>query len=97
MKHKYLRDVTTLTYNKEKCIGCGMCVTVCPHRIFKMNERKALIVDKDSCMECGACAVNCPAMAITVNAGTGCATAILYNWATGNELACGCSDNSTCC
>jgi len=92
MKHRYLQNVTTLEYNEDKCIGCGMCNDVCPHGVFYVSDNKALITDKDSCMECGACAMNCPTEAITVNAGTGCATAIIISWFTGGEPMCGCSD-----
>ena len=100
MKHKYLKNVTTLKYAADKCVGCGRCTEVCPHGVFEIDERKARIADKDSCMECGACALNCPAKAIEVNAGVGCAAAIIYGWFTGKEPTCGCSDNgggSKCC
>ena len=30
----YLRDVVTLRLEREKCIGCGMCLQVCPHAVF---------------------------------------------------------------
>ena len=95
MKHRYLKDVTTLAYSREKCAGCGMCREVCPHGVFEMSGEKARIIDMDSCMECGACAMNCPAEAISVNAGTGCAVAIITGWLTGKEPDCGCGDG--CC
>lgn len=99
MKHRYLKNVTTLTYDPGKCLGCGRCIEVCPHGVFEVSGNKAQIVDKDSCMECGACAMNCPAEAIEVSAGVGCAAAIISSWFTGREPTCGCSDNgdSTCC
>ena len=99
MKHRYLRDVTTLSLDTEKCIGCGRCTAVCPHGVFDIADRKAQITDKDLCMECGACAKNCPADAIAVDAGVGCAAAIIYSWFTGKEPTCGCSDDgdSACC
>ena len=97
MKHKHLKNVTTLAYDAEKCIGCGRCTEVCPHGVFALSEKKARITDKDRCMECGACALNCPAGAITVNAGVGCAAAIIYGWVTGKEPSCDCSENSDCC
>jgi ferredoxin len=43
----YLRDVTTLHLIDEKCIGCGMCETVCPHRVITICGRKALITERD--------------------------------------------------
>jgi len=96
MRHRYLKDVTTLVYSQDKCVGCGRCTEVCPHGVFGITERKAFITDKDLCMECGACALNCPAKAIDVNAGVGCAAAIIMGWFTGKEPSCGCSDNECC-
>ncbi len=33
----YLKNVVTLKLNEDKCTGCGMCLDVCPHEVFKMN------------------------------------------------------------
>jgi len=96
-QHRYLKDVTTLAFAADKCVGCGRCTEVCPHGVFDMIEKKALITDKDLCMECGACALNCPTKAIEVNAGVGCAAAIIMGWFTGQEPSCDFSDGSGCC
>ncbi|HYF83546.1 MAG TPA: mercury methylation ferredoxin HgcB [Clostridia bacterium] len=77
MEHKYIKNVSTLKLDSEKCIGCGVCVDVCPHQLLVMNNGKAAAIDIDMCMECGACAKNCPASAISVECGVGCAIAIL--------------------
>ncbi len=97
MIHKYLKNVATLWLSEEKCIGCGRCAEVCPHGIFKMDEGKARIKDKDLCMECGACAINCPVNAIAVDAGVGCASAVIMGWLTGREPSCDCSGGGECC
>ena len=97
MRHKYLEDVATLSLCADKCTGCGKCLEVCPHGVFKMDEKKAKIAEKDFCMECGACAKNCPANAIFVDAGVGCAYAFIIGWITGSEPNCDGSDNSGCC
>jgi len=98
---KYIKNVSTLKLDQEKCTGCQMCTIVCPHRIFVMNLRKAMIVDRDACMECGACARNCPAEAIFVNAGVGCAAAVITSKLKGTELTCGCdcccAKEESCC
>ena len=85
----YLRDVVTLALDQEKCVGCGMCLIVCPHEVMTMNNGCAGIENRDRCMECGACSRNCPTEAVTVQAGVGCATAVI-NSALGR-------DGSSCC
>lgn len=82
---QYIDNIVTLKLDRDTCIGCGNCVTVCPHRIFALMEHKAEITDRDACMECGACAKNCPVQAISVNPGVGCATEIIACWV--NKLA----------
>ena len=96
MKLKYLKNVVSLSYFSEKCAGCGKCMEVCPHGVFDSDGTKSRIAQKDSCMECGACALNCPAGAIEVNAGVGCAAAIIMSWFTGKEPSCGCEDGECC-
>jgi NAD-dependent dihydropyrimidine dehydrogenase PreA subunit len=91
MKHMvYLKDVVTLHFNEEKCSGCGMCMVVCPHAVFGMNSGRLQIENKDDCMECGACSMNCPTGALSVQAGVGCAAAVI-NSALGREGACCCA------
>lgn len=79
---RYIDGAAILKLDHEACIGCGQCVTVCPHRIFALTEKKAEILDPDGCMECGACARNCPVQAIYVNPddGCGCAALLIARW-----------------
>ena len=93
---RYLADVTTLSFAAEKCTGCGRCMEVCPHGVFTMQEKRAVITDRDRCMECGACERNCDFGALAVNAGVGCAAAIITGLITGKEPACGCDDSGCC-
>jgi ferredoxin len=88
-KLMYLKEVVTLELDREKCIGCGMCLTVCPHEVLSMNNGHVKIENRDLCMECGACARNCPTDAVIVQAGVGCAAAVI-NAALGR-------DGSSCC
>lgn len=75
----YLKNVVTLKLSDDKCTGCGMCATVCPHSVFIIEEKKARIVNHDACMECGACAQNCPSDAIFVRSvGCGCASQFIH-------------------
>ncbi len=93
----YLPEVVTLRLDPERCNGCGMCVKVCPHAVFAMANKKALIVARDACMECGACAMNCSEEAITVASGVGCAAALLRAAITNSQPTCGCSSDSASC
>lgn len=79
-KFRYIVGTATLQLNKERCIGCGNCVTVCPHRVFQLADNKAIVSDINGCMECGACALNCPVEAVTVQPGVGCVEAYINMW-----------------
>lgn len=94
---QYLKDVVTLKLEEGLCTGCGMCVMVCPHAVFEINNRKARIIDIDDCMECGACALNCQFGAITVKSGVGCAAGILNGILTNSEPSCDCSGSKSIC
>ncbi len=85
----YLKDVVSLALDQKKCVDCGMCLIVCPHAVLGTNNGHAQIENRDACMECGACARNCPTEAVTVQAGVGCAAAVI-NAALGR-------DSSSCC
>jgi len=95
---KYLKDIVSLQFFSEKCTGCGRCIEVCPHAVFKMKDKKVHVEDKDRCMECGACARNCEFGALSVNAGVGCAAAVINGIIRGTEPDCDCGKSSgSCC
>jgi len=97
MEYSYMMNGKSLTIDKEKCIGCGICSQVCPHTVFEFvphqesaSKTYAEIRNRDRCMECGACALNCPRGAITVKKGVGCAGAIIGSMFNGGVTSCGC-------
>jgi len=97
---RYLANVATVAMVTDKCTGCGMCIEVCPHNVFVLKEKKAVIIDRDACMECGACAANCAFGAVSVDKGVGCAAAIINSIINGGEPTCGCDTNASaggCC
>ncbi|MCP4153911.1 MAG: 4Fe-4S dicluster domain-containing protein [bacterium] len=98
---KYLKGVATLKLEQNKCTGCGRCVEVCPHKVFTIENQKAVLQDFDACMECGACQMNCPTEAVNVRAGVGCAYAIVNSKLRGKKSpSCGPepgAENSACC
>lgn len=89
---RYLEDVTTLLLNPDQCIGCKMCLQVCPQSVFEMVDKKVRIADLNGCMECGACTLNCPTQALAVTPGVGCAGYIIQTWFKGKGVAVG-----SCC
>ena len=91
-EHRHLSNVSTLTYDSEKCTGCGKCAEVCPHAVFFLEDGKARVRDRDLCMECGACMNNCAFGALYVRPGVGCAEAVLNGLLRGDEPECGCCD-----
>lgn len=44
--------------DKDKCIGCSLCVKACMFNAVKVVDKKA-VVDEDSCTLCGACVTAC--------------------------------------
>jgi NAD-dependent dihydropyrimidine dehydrogenase PreA subunit len=100
MTQSYLKNGETLALDVGSCSGCGMCIEVCPHDVFRLDGGSATIARREGCMECGACALNCPTGAVTVRAGVGCATAILNGLIRGTEPSCGCGgpeSKGSCC
>jgi len=94
---RYLKNVVSLEYDPSLCIGCRLCIEVCPHNVFKMAGKKAEIIDRDKCMECSACVLNCVPGALTVNQGVGCAAAVISGFLKGTEPNCDCGGGETCC
>ncbi len=58
------RTVTT-TIDKDKCIGCGECVKVCPKDTISLVDEKASITGSES-LVCDHCRAVCPSGAVSV-------------------------------
>jgi NAD-dependent dihydropyrimidine dehydrogenase PreA subunit len=86
----YLKDVVTLKLDSDKCSGCGMCLEVCPHGVLAIDEKRVRFRNRDACMECGACSRNCPVGAVSVEAGVGCAAAVINGMLNRQSASCGC-------
>jgi len=84
------KAVNTLVLRPGRCTNCGMCLKVCPHRVFAPAEGRVRLALADRCMECGACQMNCPSGAIEVDSGVGCAMAMIMAALRGkDEAVCG--------
>ncbi|MBU1136093.1 MAG: ferredoxin [Nanoarchaeota archaeon] len=52
--------------NKEECIGCGACVSLCP-KVFVMKGAKAVVKEKETEESCAKeAADSCPVNAIRI-------------------------------
>ncbi len=66
--------MSKVTFDTERCKGCGLCVTVCPKQIITLAKETinakgyhpAEITDKEKCIACAFCATMCPDTVITV-------------------------------
>jgi anaerobic carbon-monoxide dehydrogenase iron sulfur subunit len=53
--------------NQEKCVGCWMCVMVCPYGVIFPDPQEKLAVKCDQCLAVGhdpACVKSCPTKAL---------------------------------
>jgi nitroreductase/NAD-dependent dihydropyrimidine dehydrogenase PreA subunit len=50
----------------DKCIGCGLCILVCPSETLSMQKNKAVVTGNRS-LSCGHCEAVCPVGAVHVN------------------------------
>ena len=54
--------------DESKCIGCGMCITICGRDVFEFDfwKNKSIVKNHYNCMVgCDNCKVYCPSMAIS--------------------------------
>ena len=54
------RIETRPKYLQKNCIGCKMCLLVCPEGCISGNEKNTFICDYSYCKGCGICAMICP-------------------------------------
>ena len=62
-----------LEFNKDKCKGCELCISVCPKKILALDGavnskgyRPAGAVNQAECVGCQSCAMMCPDLCITI-------------------------------
>ena len=65
--------VAKVTFLKDVCKGCSLCIEACPKQIIALSEsinakgyNYAQITDEGACIGCASCARMCPDCVITV-------------------------------
>jgi len=54
--------------DEEKCMHCGLCISICPVEVFRFNEEKKVVAEAKHCIHCGVCVSVCPAKALSLYA-----------------------------
>lgn len=55
-----------IAYDREKCIGCQMCIRVCPARVIEFKpEEKKIRMYVARCTYCSQCVDVCPVNALS--------------------------------
>lgn len=63
-----------ITFNTERCKGCGLCIEACPKKILEIAKdvlnakgyHPARMTDQEKCIACAMCAMMCPDCVIKV-------------------------------
>lgn len=57
----------SLTLNKARCVGCGICIATCPKEVIEIKkivegkvQKPIVSIDEQKCQYCGICASLCP-------------------------------------
>ncbi|MEM2027649.1 MAG: 4Fe-4S binding protein [Candidatus Bathyarchaeia archaeon] len=56
-----------LNYDRDACIGCLLCVRVCPSGVITSTEERKVAFNISRCVLCGQCAEICPKGAIKLS------------------------------
>ena len=54
--------MSVVRIDTDKCVGCGICIEICPLDVFYISEdkKKSVIAYPECCQSCGQCYLYCP-------------------------------------
>lgn len=52
-------------YDKDRCVDCGACISLCPTRAYSFDDKKKLVYDEEKCVLCKICIDACPRRALS--------------------------------
>ena len=54
--------------DQDRCIGCGVCMDICPMQVFRPDKEshRPQVVYGEECWHCNSCVLDCPRQAISL-------------------------------
>ena len=52
--------------DEKLCIGCPVCVEVCPKGVFEIRNEIAFVINPEDCDDCEICITGCAQMALSL-------------------------------
>jgi len=76
LERRMLTKVYRLVLHRDRCIGCGICVDMCPKEAIeyfpavfegrRSLNRPSIDLKAEECVLCGECVASCPMMALAM-------------------------------
>lgn len=65
-KEQKKKKAFTVTVDRKRCKGCGICIALCPTDVLEMEhpEMKCWAARVEACIGCLMCEMHCPDFAI---------------------------------
>ncbi|MCS7118870.1 MAG: 4Fe-4S binding protein [Archaeoglobaceae archaeon] len=59
-----VQEITKTIARNDNCVHCGLCISICPTEVFRLNGENKVEMKTEKCIHCGACIKVCPTMAL---------------------------------
>ena len=53
--------------DRDSCVDCGACLSLCPSGALHEGEDKSVELDEDKCVYCELCVLSCPVRALKMS------------------------------